>query len=118
MPSNARSSARTVHVHGAEVSTDQSQLWDYAEALAMLVAVLAVLAAVWIAAEPSPNADFTQPASIAAPTGDFERVPDSTRDVYQPDPDGPSEVAVVRRGAAIGAPLGPDDTPTPATPTA
>ncbi len=117
MPTRATSS-RTVHVHGAEVSTDQSQLWDYAEALAVLVAMFALLAAVWIAAEPRPDADIAQPAVIAPPTGVFERIPNDTRDVYQPDPDGPSEVAIIRPGATIGAPLTPPDASAPTTPAA
>ena len=116
MATNAPSSARTVHVHGAEVSTDQSQLWDYAEALAVLVAIVALLAAVWIAAEQRPDADLAQPAVIAPISGDFERVPTDTRDVLQPDPDGPSEIAVIRPGAAIGTPLAPEPAPAPTTP--
>lgn len=107
MPTPAATS-RTVHVHGAEVSTDQSQLLDYAEALALLVAVVALLAAAWIVAQPRPDADLAQPAAIAPISGDFERLPTDTRDVLQPDPDGPSEIAVVRPGATIGAPLAPE----------
>lgn len=116
MATNAPSSSRTVHVHGAEVSTDQSQLWDYAEALAVLIAVVALLAAVWIAAKPRSDADLPQPAVIAPISGDFERVPTDTRDVLQPDPDGPSEIAVVRPGATIGPPLAPDSATSPTAP--
>lgn len=117
MATNASNSSRTVHVHGAEVSTDQSQLGDYAEALAVLVVMFALLASIWIAAAPRPDADLELPAVIAPISGDFERAPTDTRVVLQPDPEGPSEIAVVRPDPAIGAPLAPETSPAPTTPT-
>ena len=116
MATNAPGSTRTVHVHGAEVSTDQSQLWDYAEALAVLVVMFALLAAVWIAAAPRPDADLQQPAVIAPISGEFERNPTDTRDVLQPDPDGPSEIAVVRPGVSVGQPPATSAAPVETTP--
>ena len=116
MATNAPSSTRTVHVHGAEVSTDQTQFWDYAEALAVLVVVFALLAAIWIAAAPRPDADLTQP-SIAPARGTFVRLPDDTRDVYQPEAESPGEVAVVRPGPTIGSPFTPEPAPAPESPT-
>lgn len=98
---------RTVRVHGAEVSTEPSQLLDYAQAFALLLAIVAVAAAAWMAMAPRQDADIPQPPVIAPARGEFERLPTDTRDVLQPDPDGPGEVAVVRPEPVIGPPLGP-----------
>lgn len=105
MPAPAHARQRPVHVHGAEVSTDQALLWDYAEALALLVALVALLAAAWATAAPRPDADLVQPQSIAPISGQFERVPGDTRDAVQADPDGPGQVAVVRPGASFAEPI-------------
>ncbi len=95
MPTNSRpSSARTVHVHGAEVSTDRESLGDYAEMLAVLVAACAILAASWIAAEPRPNADIAIPAPPSPVVEDFVRTSDSTQDVIAPDVDASLSTAV------------------------
>ena len=86
----AAATRRTIHVHDAEVSTEADSMWDYAEMLALLVALVAFLAACWIVSSPSEGADLLQPAppqtahqaTIVTPAGD----------VYQPNVDGPQEV--------------------------
>jgi hypothetical protein len=101
---DARAAHRHVHVHGAEVSTDGSSLWGYAEVIALLVAIVAVLGAAWLAAMPNENADFVQPAPAAPPGGYVIVTPDGA--VQQPDVDGPQEVAVVVPGGSDAGTFG------------
>ncbi len=92
MPAPARS--RTVHVHGAEVSTDQDALGSYAETIALLIAIVAFLAAAWIAAAPRDDADLTVPAVGTGTEISYVRAPDSTRDVVSPDVEAAESTAV------------------------
>lgn len=101
---DARAAHRHVHVHGAEVSTDGASLWNYAEAIALLVAIVAVLSAAWLAAMPSDNADFVRPAPASPPGGYVIVTPGGT--VQRPDVDGPGEVAVVVPGGADAGAFG------------
>jgi hypothetical protein len=105
---DARAAHRDVHVHGGEVSTDGASLWGYAEAILLLIAIVAFASAVWLAAMPNENADFVQPAPAAPPGGYVIVTPDGT--IQQPDVDGPQEVAVVVPGGAdagmFGDPFG------------
>ena len=94
MTTNARTTTRTVQVHGAEVSTDGDSLSTYAETIALLVAVVSILAAAWFVATPSTNADFVQPAPQTAPVAAFERTADSTLDVVAPDVDAATSTSV------------------------
>ena len=98
---------RHVHVHGAEVSTDGESIGGYAEAIALIVAIVAVIASAWVAMAPGEGADFVQPATPTPPqqlAGDFVLAPQGT--AVQPDPDGPQEVAVVRPGSTGSATFG------------
>jgi hypothetical protein len=104
--SDARIAHRPVHVHGAEVSTDGDSLWGYAEAIALMIAIVATLGAIWLAAMPSEGADLAKPAPvISTPSGEFTLAEEGV--AVQPDPDGAQEVVVVVPGAAA-----PDAEPT------
>lgn len=83
--------ASRVRVHGAEVSTDGESVGMYAEAIALIVAIAALLAAVWVASTPSEGADLARPTGDAAPG--YVLTPDGY--VVQPRLEGPDEVAVV-----------------------
>jgi hypothetical protein len=107
--SAARVADRPVHVHGSEVSTDGDSLWSYAEGIALAVAIMATLAAIWMAAMPSEGADIAKPAPVVAPGGYVIVTPDGT--IQQPETEGPQEVAVVIPGggaveAGFGDPFG------------
>lgn len=108
---------RPIHVHGAELSTDQDTIGTYAEAIAMLVALVALVAAAWAVATPSPDADLTVPAARPEPAPEVyvvSRTPDSTADVYWAGAfDAPAATAVSIVPAAPTAPVdapavGPD----------
>lgn len=98
MSSSTTRRRRPIHVHGAELSTDQDTIGTYAEAIAMLVALVALLAAAWVVAEPRPESLFTAPAARPEPAPavyDVARTPDSTADVYWADAfDAPEATAV------------------------
>ena len=99
-------SRRQVKVHGAEVSTDHDSLRGYAETIAMLLALAAVLSAGWLAMTPSEGADLTRPATVInTPSGEFTISEQGT--AVQPDPDAAGDVAVIVPGAAA-----PDAEPT------
>lgn len=66
-----------VRVHEAEVSTDRDALAPYAEPLLVLLAVVALAAAVWIATLPGDTADLQQP-SRATPSRFDVGAPGST----------------------------------------
>lgn len=107
---------RHVRVHGAEVSTDGDSIGAYAEAIAAIVALVALLAAAWLAAVPSEGADLTRPASAATPANAGEYTIAEEGTAVQPDPDGPQEVAVFvpsgaaeAGGATFGNPFGTGD---------
>jgi hypothetical protein len=86
---------RTVRAHGAEVSTDQDALRSYAEPIALLVAIVAILAAAWAVMTPSPDADITQVTPAAPAEATFVRAPLDTTDVVQPDTSGSASTAVL-----------------------
>jgi hypothetical protein len=93
---------RTIHVHDAEVSTEQDSLWDYAEALVWLVAIIALVASVWLTARPRQDADIAYPDTTSSvASGQFTLAP--TGEAYQADPSGPGEVAVFTPDAAAPA---------------
>ena len=50
-----------VRVHDAELSTDPDSIGTYAEAIAILTAVMALLGAAWFVAMPSQTADLVEP---------------------------------------------------------
>lgn len=117
MTSSTSRRARPIHVHGAELSTDQDTIGTYAEAIAMLVALVALVAAAWAVATPSPDADLTVPAAPPRPAPEVyavSRTADSTADVAWVDPfDAPvaTAVSIVPPAAAPASdapPLGPD----------
>ena len=104
---------RTIRVHDAEVSTEQDSLWDYAEAITWMIAIVALVASVWLTARPRPDADIAYPDATPVATGQFTLAP--TGEAYQPDPAGPGRVAVFTPDAAapvatpapsFGAPFG------------
>jgi hypothetical protein len=89
----ATAARRTIHVHDAEISTEHDSLFDYAEAFAWLLTVVALAAAVWIAAAPGEGADLAQPDTTApVSNGQFTRAPGG--EAYQPTPGGSPEIAV------------------------
>ena len=96
---DVRAARRHVKVHGAEVSTDHDSLWGYAETIAMLLALVAILSAAWFAMTPNEGADLAKPATVInTPSGEFTIGESGT--AAQPDPDAAGEVAVVVPGAA------------------
>lgn len=84
---------RTVRVHAAERSTDQEMLASYAEPMAAIVALVALVAAAWIAAAPGATADLptrdgaTQPATAGPQVYAVQRTAAATTDVVWVDPD-------------------------------
>lgn len=89
-----------VRVHATERSTDQEMFAPYAETMAMLVALVALVAAAWVVSAPGDAADLP-PADSAVGAGtapvvySVNRTPDSTSDVLWADPfDAPVATAV------------------------
>ncbi len=104
---------RAIRVHEAEVSTDRDSLLGYAEALAMVLAFAALVAAVWIAARPAADADLAIPAAQSQPTSVMavsNGAVGSTTDVVQPIPSGPQTFEM--RGITTGAAAADLGTPT------
>jgi hypothetical protein len=97
----ATAARRTIYVHDAEVSTEQDSLWDYAEAITWMIAIVALVASIWLTARPRPDADIAYPDATPAATGQFTLAP--TGEAYQPDPAGPGQVAVFTPDAAAPA---------------
>lgn len=117
MTSTSTRRARPIHVHGAELSTDQDTIGTYAEAIAVLVALVVLLAAAWAVATPAADADLTVPGAQAQPTPevhDVSRTLSSTADVYWADAfDAPAATAVSVEPDAAPVPeaapsVGPD----------
>jgi hypothetical protein len=89
------SSRGSVRAHGAEVSTDQDALRGYAEPIALLVAIFAIVAAAWAVMTPSSDADLTQVTPAAPAEATFVRAPLDTSDVVQPDTSRSASTAVL-----------------------
>lgn len=98
----ATSSTNRIHVHGAELSTDGDSLGTYLEAIALLVAVVAVLGAAWAVALPRADADLTIPAAPAPAVATFVRGPLDSSDVVQPSVDSSIATAVSSPLAVLG----------------
>ena len=92
------SQRRMIRVHATERSTDQELLGPYAETIAVVVALVAVLAAAWVVAAPGEGADLPTAQADPAPVPEVyavNRTPDSTTDVRWVDAfDAPVATAV------------------------
>ncbi|MCW2923362.1 MAG: hypothetical protein JWM98_766 [Thermoleophilia bacterium] len=111
----SRNRRGTVHVHGAEVSTDRDSAMRYAETLALLLALAAFLVASWIVAVPRDGAELLQP-DTDGPASRFGRqvqhqstVLANTTDVLQPIPGGRSSTSVPLQAVAPAGNVGAAD---------
>jgi hypothetical protein len=93
---NSSSARDTIRIHGTELSTDHELFDPYAETIAMLVALVAVLAAAWAVATPAASADMlqVQPAPSTAPA-----------DAVQPHLDGAPATATLTPSSPASSPL-------------